>query len=263
MPKVFDEITKQKLGYYVYFLKDPIEKTPFYFGKGKDNRVFDHINCKIKNTTESDKLEKIREILQRKKNNTVEHIILRHGLTEKEAYIVEASIMDYLEYIKAPGLTMIQGGHHSVEKGLMTTDEILRRYNAKPLIKIGSDCVIININKSYKRGIDHDGIYEATRSCWRMNEKRLLNKDQSKKIKFVLSEYHGLIVEVFEVEKWQRGGCGKCKKDKKRCTKNRMCFEGKTAPDKIRNLYVNRSVQKEHRSRQVIIYKIPVLHPHG
>jgi len=253
---MFDEKTIQKLGFYVYLLKDPLENIPFYVGKGKSNRIFNHLNCAIENETKSDKLDKIRKIIGRKKNNIIEHVIIRHGLTEKESYLLEASIIDFIEYFQH-NLTNIQGGHNSIEKGLMTTDEIIRYYNAKPLKSIENDCIIININKNYKRGIDPLGIYKATKACWSINKNRLINKNGDIKIKYVLSEYHGLIVEVFLVEEWYEGerGYGKNAKNYGK-TKKGMCFEGIVAPDNIRNLYINKSIIKKRGEANVIKFKI-------
>jgi hypothetical protein len=253
---MFDEKTMQELKYYVYFLKDPLEKIPFYVGKGKNNRVFDHLNCAIENNQESEKLDKIREIISRKNNNVVEYIIIRHGLTEKEAYLIEASLIDYFEYFNT-GLTNIQGGHHSIEKGLMTVDEIIRYYNAEPLNEMGMDCIIININRNYKRGIDNKSIYNATKACWSINKNRLIDKNGNTLIKYVLSEYHGLIVEVFEVNKWyesERGFGPNAKNYGK--TKMGMCFEGKVAPEEIRGKYINKSIMKKRGEANIIKYKI-------
>ena len=53
---MFDEKTQQALGYYVYMLIDPSNNKPFYVGKGKNNRVFDHIEYAFKNPSDcSDK----------------------------------------------------------------------------------------------------------------------------------------------------------------------------------------------------------------
>jgi hypothetical protein len=253
---MFDEKTKQKLGYYVYFLKDPLDKLPFYVGKGKNNRVFDHLNCAIENETQSDKLEKIREIISRNKNNIIEHIIIRHGLTENEAYLIEASIIDFLEYFSF-GLKNIQGGHNSIEKGLMTSEEIIRHYNAVQLESMNDDCIIININKNYKRGIDSNGIYNATRACWSINKHKLIDKRGNNLIKYVLSEYHGYIVEVFEVEKWyeEERGYGINSKHYGKIKKG-MCFDGKVAPENIRNLYINKTIQKKQGEANVIKYRV-------
>ena len=110
---MFDEKTKQNLKYYVYFLIDPTTGQPFYVGKGKDNRVFNHIKCALEFETISDKYEKIREI--QNKNKTVEHIIVRHGLTEKEAFEIEATLIDTFDFLTS-GLTNIAGGQKSIEK---------------------------------------------------------------------------------------------------------------------------------------------------
>ena len=39
---MFDQITSEKLKFYVYCLIDPRDDKPFYIGKGKGNRVFEH-----------------------------------------------------------------------------------------------------------------------------------------------------------------------------------------------------------------------------
>ena len=77
---MFDQITNKKLGFYVYALIDPRNEQPFYIGKGKNNRVYEHVQLAIKNEKESDKLNKIREIKDDGKK--VKHIVIRHGLTE-------------------------------------------------------------------------------------------------------------------------------------------------------------------------------------
>lgn len=159
----FDESTSQKLQYYVYALIDPRDKKPFYVGKGKDNRVFDHLQCAIENPTASDKYEKIREIVN--SGLLVTHVIIKHGLTEKAAFQVESSLIDYSIYF-GHQLTNEVLGHNSIENGLMSSDEVIRKYNAPKLEKMDGDCVLININKTYKRGSGANGIYQATKESW-------------------------------------------------------------------------------------------------
>jgi hypothetical protein len=262
---MFDEKTQQELKSYVYMLLDPQDEKPFYVGKGRsNNRVFDHLSCALTDTDKSTlKYEKIREIANR--GQTVKHIIVRHGLTDEEAFLIEASLIDTLNYCGL-GLSNQQGGHYSIEKGLMTSEEIIRLYNAQPLDKIGIDCILININKTYERGNGTNPIYRATKETWLISDRKIPN------IKFVLSEFRGLIVEVFEVEEWYKKLRPKNKtkrdqqgepilNDKGKPIKEIVevigyGFNGKPAPDKIRNLYINKSVAhiKQKGAAQVIRY---------
>lgn len=253
---MFDEKSRQALKYYVYMLLDPSDNKPFYVGKGVENRVFNHLADALTNTdTSNDKYDKIREIVQSGK--TVSHIIVRHGLSESEAFQIEASLIDTLTYCGLL-LSNIVGGHHSIEKGLMTTEEIKGLYNAQPLNEMGADCVLININKTYKRGNGTNPIYQATKETWLISEWRL------PQIKYVLSEFKGLIVEIFEVKNWYPKQRSKNKTiDKERNIKIQVevtgyGFDGIVAPDEIRNLYINKSVAhlKQRGAAQVIRYNL-------
>ena len=235
---MFDERTKGNLKYYVYLLIDPENNEPFYVGKGKDNRIFAHINQEIDDDDDSLKYAEIRRIGPEK----VKHIIVRHGLSEKESFAIEASLIDTFRYIPSFNRFVrgnIQGGFNSIEKGLMTSNEIIRMYNAQSLDNIEDDCLIININKSYKRGSGVDAIYNATKETWRIEERR------REKVKYVLSEYKGLIVEVFKVDRWypkERGYNPGAKKYGQ--TYTGYGFEGKVADNKIRNKYINKTISQ-------------------
>src|SRR5690606_10565 len=253
---MFDEKSRQQLKYYVYILLDPTDNKPFYVGKGIDNRVFSHLACALTDIdTSNAKYDKIREITQ--SGQTVKHIIVRHGLSESEAFQIEASLIDTLTYCGL-FLSNIVGGHNSIEKGLMTSEEIVRIYNAQPLDDMCSDCTLININKTYKRSNGTNPIYQATKETWLISEWRLPH------IKYVLSEFRGLIVEVFEVKNWYPKQRGKNKTiDKEKNIKIQIevtgyGFNGVVAPDEIRILYINKSVAhtKKRGAAQVIRYNL-------
>jgi hypothetical protein len=248
----FDPKTILALNFYVYMLLDPRDNIAFYIGKGKDNRVFQHLKCALDAKEEMNaKYDKILEI----QNNGLEvkHVIIRHGIKDEvEAFQIEASLIDTLTYCGI-GLSNIVGGHKSLQKGLMTTDEIIRLYNAEKLLNINNDCVIININKKYSRGGIGLPIYDATKETWTIDKNRLPN------IKYVLSEYKGLIVEVFEVEEWYEKERGYTPKSQKfGQTKIGYGFNGKIANSDIRNLYINKSIQhtKKKGAASVIRFQI-------
>ena len=225
----FDENTSLKLQYYVYALIDPRDKKPFYIGKGKDNRVFHHLECALENPTASDKYEKIWEIVN--SGLSVTHVIIKHGLTGKTALQVESSLIDYSIYF-GHKLTNAVLGHNSIDNGVMSADEIIRKYNALPLEKLEEPIVIININKIYKRGTGGDGIYKATKGDWAVDKNRI------KTIDYALSEYRGLIVEVFKIDNWYPVDM----KDKNGKPKIRWAFDGSVAESCIRKKYINKSV---------------------
>lgn len=248
---MFDEKTSQELKYYVYMLLDPADNSPFYVGKGIGNRVFDHVACALTDLDASSaKYEKIRALNQ--KGQDVKHIILRHGLSEKGAYDLEASLIDWFTYDGLPLSNKVMG-HHSIERGLMTAEEIKRLYNAQRLDKIGDDCILININRKYVRGSEGQSIYQATKETW------TISKNKLPLLKYVLSEYRGLVVEVFEVAEWYEKERGYLPNSQKHGeTKIGFGFNGTVAPDKVRNLYLNKSIAhtKKRGAASVIRYKL-------
>jgi len=92
---MFDEKTIQHINYYVYMLTDPVDNKPFYIGKGVQNRVFNHLNCALTDLDATNaKYDTIRRI--QNEGHHVSHTIVRHGLTEHEAFMIEASVIDVL-----------------------------------------------------------------------------------------------------------------------------------------------------------------------
>ena len=235
---MFDEKTISHLGYYVYALIDPRTNLPFYIGKGLGNRVFEHLKSSVNCDDESLKLDKIRSISADKLK--VEHIIIRHGLTEKESLEVEASLIDYSNFYQF-NLDNIVEGHHSESRGLMKTDEVIRLHNAKPLLELLHPVIIININKKYNRGSGFDEIYNATKEAW------VVSKSRIKEIKYALSEFKGIIIEVFEIKEWYSVNINQSNKsivpdfsvEKKA---DRWGFNGNRAPKEVRDVYLNKSI---------------------
>lgn len=252
---MFDEKTKQNLGFYVYMLINPIDKIPFYIGKGVDDRIFNHINLALTDVNITNvKYDTIREI--KKVGGIVGHVIVRHGLSEDEAFQIEAALIDAFEY---SGILLSNkvGGHNSIEKGLMTSEEIKRLYNAEPLNELSTDCILININKRYKRGNGENAIFEATKGTWTINKKHLQDEQGNIKRKYVLSEYRGLIVEVFKVDRWylqERGYNPSAKRFGQ--TRIGVAFDGIVAEDDIRKLYINKSIAHHKKQGQAIAHRL-------
>ncbi len=210
---MFSQSVIERLEYYVYFLQDPRNSDIFYIGKGEGNRVFAHVECAIKSTdTDNLKEEIIKDIIG--SGHKVKHYILRHGLTEDEAFQLEAALIDF---IGKDNLSNQQGGHDSrhdsSDFGIKTTDEISAMYDAEPL-DTDIPIILININKLYHRKITDSELYESTRKSWKLGERK-------NKAKYAVAHYRGLTRAVYEIESW-------------RPNKNRWEFIGKLAPDDIR-----------------------------
>lgn len=193
---MFNQSVIEQLKYYVYFLKDPRTKEVFYVGKGVGNRIFQHVDCALESESESDKLNKIREI--KKYDMDVEHYILRHGLTESAAFEIEAALIDF---VGVQNLTNLQSGHYSNDYGIKTTDEIVAMYTAPPFIS-EHPVLLININKLYKREMTKDEIYEATRHAWVLGPR----KD---KTVYAIATYRGLTREVYKINSWYKTDNGR------------------------------------------------------
>jgi uncharacterized protein len=253
----FDALTCEKINNYVYALVDPRfhlsdprdgevqgdSRVPFYIGRGVGNRVFEHVACALKDPTENDKYSTIRAI--RKSGLNVEHYILRHGLSSREAIEVEATLIDFSRMMGIP-VVNIAGGYHSGSVGFMSTDEVIRVYNAAPLSELAEGHVIININRTYGRAPGQDAIYEATRASWVIARWRIPS------ISHVLSEYRGVIVEVFQVGEWS---------PVKALTKSgkprtRWAFSGTVAESEVRDRYIHRVIAKKRGNRQAVRFQL-------
>lgn len=127
----FSQEVTDKLQYYVYCLVNPADDKIFYIGKGKGDRVFAHAKCAVKEETEETlKYNTIRDILN--KGQQVEYFIIRHGLTEDNAILVESVLIDLLTYDgfnTKSVLTNIQKGHGQTEFGIMSVEEINDKYD--------------------------------------------------------------------------------------------------------------------------------------
>lgn len=216
---MFNQSVIEKIQYYVYFLMDPRNREVFYIGKGKDNRVFQHIEDALTSQDVSDKLDRIREIVR--SGHQVEHFIVRHALTEREAFEIEASLIDF-SGIK--NLTNQQSGHNS-DFGLKPTSEIISMYEAEEL-RTSLPIMLININKLFNRTMTPVEIYDATRSSWVLGERR-------KKARYAVATYRGLTRVAYEIGEWH---------EENSSGKTRWKFIGKLAGELIQKELAYKSI---------------------
>jgi len=213
--------TIEKLGYYVYFLSDPRTDKVFYVGKGRGNRINHHLWGALEvSTKETNKIRIIREI--QSVGLEVSLTILRHGLTEKEAFEIESSVIDF---IGIENLTNLVLGHDSFSRGKMTLKNIKIEYEA-PNVIFDEPVILIRINKLYRYEMSADELYEATRKDWKVGQR-------AKTIKIACAVYAGIIREVYIISEWIPSIE----------TPGRLMFNGEIANDLLRKKYIDKSVK--------------------
>lgn len=192
----FSEKSLLSLGdYYVYGLIDPRTNKIFYIGKGTGNRVFEHEKESIDSSKcNKSKLQTISEI--KKEGLEVEKIIINSNLTEAEAYVAEASLINAFNFVENGSLTNIASGHHCAEA--LTVENFEKYYGAEELCQedVKHKILVIKINKLYKKGMSNDEVYQIVRGCWRASLKNVQSVD------YVFGVYNSLIVAVYKPTKW-------------------------------------------------------------
>ena len=219
----FNQNVLENLGFYVYALVDPRDNKIFYIGKGTGNRVFQHEICAVKDDeVETLKYDRIRDI--KAAGQEVKHYIIRHGMTEEEAFLVESvliNVFSYADFNLEKQLTNIQSGHHESEWGIMTDEQLNLYYNCEDISLNNDDKILcININKTYNANIS---VYDATRMYWRVSIKR------AEKATKVFAIYRGIVRAVFEPTRWFKNE-----------ETNRWGFEGVEIEDSV---YKNKNIK--------------------
>ena len=204
----FSKSTIEQIGYYVYRLIDPRNGKTFYVGKGKGNRVFQHVKgaidyydgIKNKDHDYADDPNKLR-VIQEIRNAGLEviHIIQRWHLSEDQAFEVEAAIIDCFQ-----GLSNIQSGHGSFY-GVCNAAELENRLAAKFYDEPNFGYVIIKVqNWKMDEMIEKFGIktarYEATRGCWHNK------KPNIEKYPYIFSVTNGIVRAIYKVTEWHNVG---------------------------------------------------------
>lgn len=230
MTNEFPEEVRKSLKYYVYRLIDPRNGETFYIGKGKNNRVFEHIRGNIDKDELSEKMSRIRDISV--SGFEVAHVIHRHGMDEETALEVEAALIDAY-----PGLTNIMDGQGNSEFGAMHADEIMKRYAAET-VEFKHKALLISINRS----ATERSLYSATKLAWR------LNREKASSAEVVLPTIRGLIVGAFIADKWMEATKDNFPELDSDIPK-RYGFIGTEAPEDIKTYYVGKKIPERYRKK--------------
>ena len=236
--KSFTPEVCKELKYYVYRLVDPRNGQTFYVGKGKNNRVFAHAECALKEYSDVDynpdeddednlKYKIIREI--KRSGLDVIYIIQKYGLEESEAYLIESTLIDV--YSIERRLTNKCKGYNSTEpmNAITLQKELCREeYIDSPN---NPKYMIIKV-KDYWLNIKGTR-YDTTRNAWK------INIDKARKYPYVLSVTNGIVEEIYKVNEWHYIESGRCE------------FTGDilSPNDPVSKLFLNKRIPAKYRTK--------------
>ena len=160
MNKKLSQPSLEKIEAYVYALVDPRNGKIFYVGKGNaNNRAFDHLGQNGGGKRKQDRIDEIRDA---KLEPRVD--ILRHGLSDTVAHVVEASLIDA---IGIENLTN-EVREHGTQRGRVSATDFERVHGAQPLAisDIKEPYMMFFVNQSFSASATEVEIYDSVRQFW-------------------------------------------------------------------------------------------------
>ena len=213
----------EKNKYYVYMLCRSTGQ-PFYIGKGQGRRLWRHeedaqevyaeidADNELSDEDKQRRKEEVSEKLQviREEGKGLKRVIVKWGLTEREAYMCESALINAFGVLSQDSLKNRVNGHASKAeksnpadiKTMARTDEVFLQQCAiqkRDIAELGDARVaFIKINNTYESCLNEDGkpdpaqVKDAVRAFW----PKYSNIDQ---IQYVFALYHQRVVGVFHV----------------------------------------------------------------
>ncbi len=204
------EVAERIGPYYVYVLVDPDDKQAFYVGKGTGQRLLAHgVEADLEREPgQSEKTARLHRIRDAGLEPVIE--VVRHGLTEHEAFMVEAALIDTL-----PELTNKVKGH-DVDRGRAPLKELITRYGAPPLEVTEPHVLMIRLTpkwmplreeleSGYFRqgagaypGMSEEELYDAVRAWWRGDPAAVDRRG----VRHVVAVVQGVTRAIYEIKEF-------------------------------------------------------------
>jgi len=244
--KAFSKKALVHLGYYVYALIDP-DGSIFYIGKGKGNRAFQHIKEAEKATSLNSEASISKKLLHIKRikedGKEVGIYIIRHGLTNEHALIVESVLIDLFRQKKELKLNNVESLDNKINgfqsQGVHTADEINQMYNKEEASILPNE-KILAINIAFE-SVDCKKIYNRVRASWVLDPKRADKAD------YIVAVHNGFIIGVFQ--RYENQGWHKYENT------DRYCFDGECVKDEsVLKRLLHRTLNRSQGSQNPIWY---------
>jgi hypothetical protein len=212
MKESLTQYVEEQLGFYVYALRNPLDKKIFYVGKGVGSRVLAHANGVIDSddSPETMKVQVIRSIVDA--GLRVESFIVQHGLLDDDhAFQTESALYGLLTLLDESkdhdlfSLTNLIKPPTFEEFGLMSIDDVIAKYGVPADgTLIPHNSVFIKPAQLWRKGMSNDELWDSTRGWWPMSPRRISS------IRYVFAVPNLVIRAVWEVKAsdWRKQGPG-------------------------------------------------------
>ncbi|MGA8726028.1 MAG: hypothetical protein WB565_13415 [Acidimicrobiales bacterium] len=216
-----------KLRCYVYLLVDPRTGRPFFVGKGRGDRCFDHVAAARSAPDEEGEgggedpypvLDRIREAESDGREVRID--ILRHGLGTREAQLVEAAVADALGLEVKSKLSSQRRAAGEMDVALAKRAKF-KRSHQMVLLRVG--------------GPGADASYDIARHSWRIG-RRWIDPGAPRSPRWAVLVVGELVAAVFRIDHWEpTGSSGTARSDL------RYSFVG-VRDEELESRYLGRSV---------------------
>ena len=136
---------------------------------------------------------------------------------------MESLVLDLWDSGLSFDLKNIAGGHHADSEGMMTATDVVALYEAPPIELGEAPVVMFRIPRLWRRGMNPNDLYEATKGWWRIDLQR------AKKAKYALAVSKGVVREVYEPKSRRKREQGELGWSVAEVNRPRYGFEGRTA----------------------------------
>ena len=182
-----------KLRSYVYLLVDPRTGRPFFVGRGRGDRCFDHVAAARSDRSPDREdaeggqfpvLDRIRDAESDGREVRID--ILRHGLTNGEASLVQAAVADALGIDGSTKLGSQRRSAGEMDVALAKRAKF-KRFHQVVLLRVG--------------GPGADASYDIARHSWRIG-RRWIDPAAPRSPRWAILVVGELVAAVFRIDHW-------------------------------------------------------------
>lgn len=116
--------------------------------------------------------------------------------------------------------------------------------------QIDESVIAININQTFKAGMNAQDKYDFTRGVWRLDVNRAKNAE------LAFTVYQGVVKEVYRIESWHNAGSTNYQNGRTidPALASRFEFKGSVADNETRDRYLGKELPERHAQNPIKYY---------